>query len=222
MPKLVWDKIGERLFETGVNQGVLYPLNTTTNEYDTAVAWNGIVSVGEEPSGAEPSPQYADNIKYLNLMSAEDFGATIECFSYPEEFEECDGSRALAKGAIVTQQPRKTFGFSYKTLIGNDVVGTEYGYKLHLVYGCLASPSSKTRSTVNESPEAATLSYTLTTTPVSVKDMKPTAHVIIDSTKTDPAKLASLEEILYGNDTDEARLPLPDEVATVLGVAIGG
>lgn len=220
--KIVWDKVGERLFETGVNQGVLYPLNTATNTYDKGVAWNGLVSVGEEPSGAEPSPQYADNIKYLNLMSAEDFGATIECFTYPEEFEECDGSRELAKGVIVTQQTRKTFGFGYRTLIGNDVLGTDYGYKLHLVYGCLASPSSKTRSTVNESPEAATMSYTVTTTPVAVKDMKPTAHVIIDSTKTVPAKLAALEEILYGTDDEEPRMPLPDEVATLLGVEIGG
>lgn len=223
MPKLTWDKIGERFYETGVNKGVLYPLNTETNEYDEGFAWNGLVSVSESPSGAEPSPQYADNIKYLNLMSAEEFGATIECFTYPEQFEECDGSRSVAKGVIVTQQSRKTFGFAYQNLIGNDVVGNDYGYKIHLVYGCLASPSEKTRSTVNESPEAATLSYELSTTPVEAPTgFKPTAHVVIDSTKTDPTKLAALEAILYGDDTNKARLPLPTEIATLIGDEVVG
>lgn len=218
MSVLVWDKIGERLYETGVNKGVLYLLNTETNVYDKGVAWNGLVSVSESPSGAEPSPQYADNIKYLNLMSAEEFGATIECFTYPVEFEECDGSRTLAKGAIITQQSRRTFGFAYQSLIGNDVVGNDFGYKIHLVYGCLASPSEKTRTTVNESPEAATMSYELSTTPAEAPaGFKPTAHVIIDSTKTDPTKLAALEAILYGAADTEPRMPLPAEIATLLG-----
>ena len=217
---MIWDQTGERLYETGTDHGVLYPALDTvsdpTKPYGEGVAWNGLTAVNESPSGAEPNPLWADNIKYLNLMSAETFGATIEAYTYPAEFEACDGSREIAVGAVIGQQPRKMFGFCYRTLIGNDTQSNDHGYKLHLVYGCLASPSAKNYQTVNDSPEAITFSWEISTTPVDVTGFKPTATLVIDSTKTDAAKLASLEEILYGSGNVAARLPLPNEVVTLL------
>lgn len=215
MSKLIWDKTGERYYETGVNQGVLYPQGEG-GTYPKGVAWNGLISVTESPSGAEPTPLYADNIKYLNLMSAEEFGATIEAYTYPDEFAQCDGSAEIATGVMIGQQNRKVFGLSYKTVLGNDANGNDYGYKLHLIYGALAAPSEKGYSTINDSPEATTFSWEVTTTPVPVTGFKPTASITIDSTKVDAAKLADLEKILYGSEESEARLPLPDEVATLL------
>lgn len=215
MSKLVWDKTGERLYETGVKQGVLYPM-TDDGTYPLGVAWNGLTAVTESPSGAEASPFYADDIKYLNLMSAEDFGGTIEAYTYPKEFAPCNGEAVLAKGAYITQQARKTFGFCYRTTIGNDILGNEYGYKLHLVYGALAAPSEKSNSTINESPEPAAMSWEFSTTPVNVTGFKPTAHLYFDSTEIDAEKLAALEAILYGSEEVEARLPLPDEVASII------
>ena len=215
MSKLVWDKTGERYYETGVNQGVLYPQGGG-GTYPSGVAWNGLITVTESPSGAEATPLYADNIKYLNLVSAEEFGATVEAYTYPDEFAQCDGSAEIATGVMIGQQNRKVFGLSYKTALGNDIDGTDYGYKLHLIYGALAAPSEKGYSTINDSPEAITFSWEVTTTPVSVTGFKPTASITIDSTKADPTKLAALEAILYGGEESEARLPLPDEVATLL------
>ena len=217
MAKLVWDQTGERLYETGVDRGVLFVYNTEGNKYGTGVPWNGLTAVNETPSGAESNPQYADNIKYLDLYSAEEFGATIEAFTYPEEFEECDGSAELVQGVTIGMQNRKMFGFSYRTLVGNDTEGTDHGYKLHLVYGAKASPSEKNRSTVNDSPEAVTFSWEVTTTPVNVTGFKPTAHLVIDSTKADPTKLAELEKKLYGDESAGVpTLPLPDEVKTLM------
>lgn len=219
MSKLVWDKTGERLYETGVKKGVLYPMDAQ-GAYPKGVAWNGLTNVTESPSGAEATALYADDIKYLNLMSNEEFGGTIEAYTYPDEFAECDGSASLATGVYIGQQPRKTFGFSYCTTIGNDVESNAHGYKLHLVYGALASPSEKAYATINDSPEAITFSWEFSTTPVNVTGFKPTACLTIDSTKADAEKLAALEKILYGDDTGEAttaRLPLPDEVAQILG-----
>lgn len=214
MSKLVWDKTGERLYETGVKQGVLYLLGST-GTYTKGVAWNGLTNVTESPSGAEATPLYADDIKYLNLMSTEELGGTIEAYTYPDEFAECDGSASLADGVYIGQQARKTFGFCYRTTLGNDVDNNNYGYKLHLVYGALASPSEKAYSTINDSPEAITFSWEFSTTPVNVTGHKPTASITIDSTKVDAAKLAELETILYGDTEAEARLPLPDEVAEI-------
>lgn len=219
MSTLVWDKTGERYYETGVSKGVLYPIQTG-GVYSKGVAWNGLISISENPSGAEASPLYADNIKYLNLVSAEEFGATIEAYTYPDEFAECDGSAALATGVMVGQQNRKTFGLCYRTVIGNDL-SADHGYKLHLIYGALAAPSEKAYSTINDSPEAITFSWELTTTPVEVAGMKPTACLTIDSTKADPTKLAALEAILYGAESAEARLPLPNEVKTLMETAAG-
>ena len=217
MSRIVWDQTGKRLYETGVDRGVIYPLNID-GTYPLGVAWNGLSNVTESPSGAEASPVYAANIKYLNLVSAEDFGASIEAYTYPDEFAECDGSAELTPGVMIGQQNRKTFGLCYRSLLGNDVEGTEYGYKLHLVYGALAAPSEKAYQTVTESPEAIALSWEITTAPVSVAGFKPTAILTIDSTKVDAAKLAALENILYGKDLVEARLPLPDEVTTLMKV----
>lgn len=217
MSKLVWDKTGERLYETGVKQGVLYP-QAAGGTYPKGVAWNGLTNITESPSGAEATPLYADDIKYLNLISTEELGGTIEAYTYPDEFAECDGSAALADGVYVGQQPRKTFGLSYRTTLGNDVDNNNYGYKLHLVYGALATPSEKAYSTINDSPEAITFSWEFNTTPVNVTGFKPTANITIDSTKVDAEKLAALEKILYGDDADDtttARLPLPDEVAQI-------
>lgn len=213
--KLTWDKTGERLYETGVDHGVLYPLQAG-GLYSKGVAWNGLTAVTESPSGAEPSPIYADNIKYLNLMSTEEFGFTIEAYMYPDEWAECDGSASIATGVQIGQQSRKTFGMSYRTVLGNDVDNNDYGYKLHLIYGALANPSEKGYATINDSPEAITFSWECSTTPVSVEGFKPTACVTIDSTKADPEKLAALEAILYGSDDVEARLPLPAEIITLM------
>ena len=220
MSKLVWDQTGERFYETGVNQGVLY-IRGEGGTYPKGVAWNGLISVTESPSGAESTPIYADNIKYLNLMSTEEFGATIEAYTYPDEFAQCDGSAEIATGVMIGQQNRKVFGLSYKTTLGNDIDGTDYGYKLHLIYGALAAPSEKGYSTINDSPEAITFSWEVATTPVSVTGFKPTASITIDSTKADPTKLAALEDILYGSEESEARLPLPDEVATLMETSAG-
>ena len=222
MSRLTWDKTGERYYETGVKQGVLYPIQAD-GRYSKGVAWNGLISVTESPSGAEATPLYADDIKYLNLISNEEFGATIEAYTYPDEFYECDGSSALADGVMIGQQKRKTFGLCYRTTVGNDVDGNDYGYKLHLIYGCLAAPSEKGYNTINDSPEAITFSWEISTTPVSVKGFKPTSQITIDSTKIaegKKAKLTELEDILYGKDGDGGsttgpRLPLPDEVATL-------
>jgi hypothetical protein len=219
MAKLVWDKTGERLYETGVKNGVLYVQEN--GAYPAGVAWNGLTAVTESPSGAEATPLYADDIKYVNLMSAEEFGATIEAYMYPDEFAACDGSAALAEGVYIGQQTRKTFGLCYKTVVGNDVDKNEFGYKIHIIYGCLAAPSEKGYTSINDSPEAITMSWEVTTTPVSVDGFKPTATVVIDSTKfTTPeakAKLQALEDALYGTADEEAYLPLPDEIVTLLG-----
>lgn len=215
MAKLTWDQTGDRLYETGVKNGVLYLLGET-GAYDQGVAWNGLTAVTESPSGAEATPLYADDIKYLNLISAEEFGATIEAYTYPDEFAQCDGSAALVPGVMLGQQARKTFGLSYRTTLGNDVVGNDYGYKLHLIYGALAAPSEKAYATINDSPEAITFSWEVTTTPVAVNGFKPTASVTIDSTKVNAEKLTALEAILYGSESEEARLPLPDEIATLM------
>lgn len=220
--KLKWDQTGERLFETGVDHAVLYPIQSD-GKYTKGYPWNGITNVSESPSGAEASPIYADNIKYLNLYSTEEFGATIGAYTYPDEFAECDGSAELAPGVSIGQQNRKIFGLSYRTNIGNDVDANDHGYKLHIIYGCLAAPSEKAYQTINDSPEAIEFSWEVSTTPVNVEGFKPTATVVIDSTKVDPEELSSLEEILYGKDPTEPegddgvdpRLPLPDEIATL-------
>ena len=231
MSRLTWDNTGERYYETGVKQGVLYPIQAD-GKYSLGVAWNGLTAVTESPSGAEATALYADDIKYLNLISNEEFGATIEAYTYPDEFAECDGSAALADGVMLGQQKSKTFGLCYKTTVGNDVDGNDYGYKLHLIYGCLAAPSEKAYATINDSPEAITFSWEVSTTPVNVKDangksFNPTSQITIDSTKIaseKKAKLTELEDILYGkNGTGDngetgatvARLPLPDEIAAL-------
>lgn len=215
-----WDKTGERLYETGVDRVVLYPIKDTitdqTDPYDVGVPWNGITSIGQSASGGEPSPLWADNIKYLNLMSAEEASLSIEAYTYPDEFEACDGSRELITGAIIGQQPRKMFGISYRTLIGNDQKQQDFGYKIHIAYGCLASPSDRSYATVNDSPEAISFSWSVTTTPVEVAGFKPTSIITVDSTKTTPAKLAVLEAILYGDGTVSPKLPLPAGIVTAL------
>lgn len=215
MAKIEWDKTGEKIYETGVKNGVLY-LPDQTGAYTKGVAWNGLTTVTESPSGAESTPLYADDIKYAELSSAEEFGFTIECYTYPDEFAECDGSAEPTPGVTIGQQNRKTFGLCYRTTLGNDVKGNEYGYKLHLIYGAKASPSEKAYSTINDSPEAITFSYEATTTPVNVTGYKPTASLIIDSTKVTSEKLKQLEAKLYGDGAAEATLPLPDEVITML------
>ena len=227
MSKLVWDQTGEKYYETGVKNGVLYP-QAANGAYSKGVAWNGLTAVTESPSGAEATPLYADDTKYVELRSTEEFGATVEAFTYPDEFAECDGSAEIAPGVTIGQQPRKAFGMAYKTTLGNDVEKNDYGYKLHLIYGAMASPSEKAYATINDSPEAITFSWEVTTTPVAVKGFKPTASLTIDSTKVEASKLTALEEILFGKDptTDggsdgtEPRLPLPDEVATIMGGAV--
>ena len=224
MAKIVWDKSSERLYETGVKNGVLY-VQGTGGTYTKGVAWNGLASVTESPSGAEPTPLYADDIKYLNLLSTEEFGATIEAYTYPDEFAECDGSKSIATGVYIGQQARKAFGMCYKTTLGNDTEGNDHGYKLHIIYGALAAPSEKAYETINDSPEAITFSWEISTTPVNVKGSKPTATIVIDSTKANPEKLAALEVILFGADAPngegtgtDPRLPLPDEIATLMTV----
>ena len=222
--KLVWDKTGEHYYGTGVKNGVLYPMSAS-GTYPKGVAWNGLTAITESPSGAEATALYADDIKYLNLMSNEEFGATVEAYTYPDEFAECDGSASLTEGVYIGQQARKTFGLCYRTTLGNDSKGNDYGYKLHIIYGAMASPSEKAYSTINDSPDAITFSWELSTTPVAVANFKPTASLTIDSTKVDPQKLATLEEILYGKDGTgedhstgavDPRLPLPDEIANIM------
>lgn len=219
--KIEWDKTGERLFETGVDRGVLYP-QSTGGTYPAGVPWNGLTNVTESPSGAEATPLYADNIKYLNLLSTEEFGATIEAYTYPDEFGECNGERDLKTGVHIGQQGRKPFGLCYRTKIGNDTDGNEHGYKIHIIYGALAAPSEKSYGTINDSPEAITFSWEVKTTPVTVTGFKPTASLVIDSTKINSADLTALEQILYGTPAGsgasavEARLPLPDEIASII------
>lgn len=220
MTALKWDQTGERLYETGVKKGVLYP-QEENGTYPLGVAWNGLTAVTESPSGAEATPLYADDIKYLNLLSTEEFAATVEAYMYPDEFKKCNGELEIADGVTIGQQKRKAFGMCYRTVLGNDVDNDEYGYKLHIIYGALAAPSEKAYSTVNDSPEPTTMSWELSTTPVSVTGGKPTASITIDSTKADPAKLAALELILYGKDGSpdggsNPRLPLPDEIKELM------
>ena len=217
MPRLTWDDLGKRFYETGVKQGVLYP--QVSGAYPKGVAWNGLTAVTESPSGAEPTPLYADDIKYLELTSNEEFGCTIEAYTYPDEFKACNGEATLAEGVTIGQQTRVPFGFCYKTVLGNDEKKNDYGYKLHLVYGATASVSEKAFQTVNDSPEAITFSWEVTTTPVAVKGFKPTAILTIDSTTIAAEKLTALEDILYGKETVEARLPLPDEIAELVKAA---
>lgn len=216
MSKITWDDTGKRFYETGVKNCVLYLLGAD-GKYANGVAWNGITAITESPSGAEATPLYADDIKYLNLMSAEEFGATIEAYTYPDEFAQCDGSASIATGVSIGQQARKTFGLCYRTTLGNDVAGNDLGYKLHFIYGCLAAPSEKGYATINDSPEAITFSWEVTTTPVSVEGFKPTATVVIDSTKADAEALEALEKILYGDGSDGPRMPLPAEIITLMG-----
>jgi len=215
MSRIIWDETGKRYFETGVEKGVLYPQKD--GEYPKGVAWNGLTKITEKSSGAEATALYADNIKYLSLRSNEEFGATVEAYMYPDEFAECDGSVEVVAGVAIGQQGRKPFGLAYRTLIGNDTEGTDHGYKLNLVYGATASPTEKDNETINDNPNAATMSWEVETTPVAVKDHKPTAHITINSTKVDKTKLEALENILYGADGAEAHLPLPDEVFELLG-----
>ena len=220
-----WDQTGQRLYETGVDRVVLYPIKDTivdqTDPYGEGVPWNGVTGISQSASGGEASPLWADNIKYLNLVSAEEATLSIEAYTYPEEFEECDGTREIVAGAIVRQQPRKMFGICYRTLIGNDQKQTDFGYKLHFVYGCLASPSDRSYATVNDSPEAISFSWSVSTTPVDVTGFKPTSILTVDSTKTAAGKIAALENIIYGttasgNTTVAPKLPLPDAIVTAL------
>lgn len=213
--KLTWDETGKRLFETGVDQVVLYPFDSALGTYPTGVAWNGVTGITESPSGAEANPFYADNIKYMNLISPEEFGATLEAYTYPDEFAECDGSAEAETGVILGQQARKQFALCYRTRLGNDTDGDSYGYKLHIIYGCMAAPSEKAYATVSDSPEGITFSWEITTTPVPVTGYKPVSSIVINS-KT-ATNLAALETILYGSGTAAARLPLPAEVLTVMG-----
>lgn len=217
MATIQWDEVGKRFYETGVDRGVLY-VQGRSGAYEKGVPWNGLTSVAENPSGGEASAQYADNIKYLNLISAEEFGCTIQAFTYPEEFGICDGSAMPTKGVHLGQQPRRSFGFSWRTLVGNDVEGSEHAYKIHLVYGAMAAPSEKSYQTVNDSPEAMNFSWSVTTTPVAVKGFKPTAHVTIDTRVLAPEKLEEIEAQLYGDETNEPTLPMPDEVVALAGV----
>lgn len=236
MAKLVWDKTGERFYKTGVDHAVLY-VQANDGTYPKGVAWNGISNITESPSGGEQNAVYADNLKYLNLTSAEEFGASIECYTYPDEFEECNGAASVATGVHIGQQTRKSFGFVYRSILGNDIQGNDYGYELHLIYSCKASPSEESHDTVNDSPEAASMSFELETTSVALtsKDTdgntyKPTSVIKIDSTKADPTKLAALEEILFGKDESsagagdgvDAKLPSPDEVITMMAASSSG
>ena len=236
MSKLVWDAIGEHYYETGVRNGVLYTSKTTTENdvtttdpYGKAVAWNGLTAVTESPSGAEATALWADDIKYLSLISAEEFGGTIEAYTYPDEFAECDGSASISEGIKIGQQPRATFGLCYRTVLGNDSEGEAYGYKLHIIYGCKAAPSEKAYATINDSPEAITFSWELSTVPVPVSGHTPTATLELDSTKLGKAKMKAIEDVLYGRDADvehsitalEGRLPLPDEIKSILDAVTG-
>lgn len=224
MPRIEWDKTGEKLWETGLDRGVLFKTDAE-GKYGNGVPWNGLISVTEGVSGGEANPFYADNIKYANVTSKEEFNPSIEAYMYPEEFEECDGSKEIAPGITIGQQKRVPFGLAYRTLIGNDVDDADHGYKIHLVYGAKAAPSEKARNTVNESPELGTMSWECTTTPVAIKSVegaKPTAHLVIDSTRTTADKLKALEDLIYGTDEAEAKLPTPDEVIALVGEAAAG
>lgn len=211
MTALTWDNVGERLYETGVDRGVLF-IPDESGDYGSGVAWNGLTQVAENPSGAAATPQFADNIKYLNLISHEDFGATIDAFTYPEEFAQCDGTAVPQPGLAVGQQGRKVFGLCYRTRVGNDIDGTDHGYKLHMVYGAQAAPSARAYATINDQPAAIAFSWAVTTTPVQVSGLKPTALLTVDSTLVDAGDLAALEAVLYGDEATDPRLPLPDEV----------
>ena len=215
MAKLVWDEVGKRTYETGVDKGVLY-VQDDEGAYGKGVAWNGLTAVNESPSGAEPTALYADNTKYLELTSKEEYGATIEAYTYPDEFEACDGSAELGDGVVIGQQSRKVFGLCYRTVKGNDVKNNDYGYKIHLVYGCKAKPAQKNYQTINDSPEAITFSWEVSTTPVEVEGFKPTATVTIDSTKVAAEKLKSIEEALYGTESVEPKLLLPSEILAIV------
>ena len=215
MAKLVWDEVGKRTYETGVDKGVLY-VQDAEGAYGKGVAWNGLTAVNESPSGAEPTPLYADNIKYLELTSKEEYGATIEAYTYPDEFEACDGSAEIGEGVVIGQQSRKVFGLCYRTVKGNDVKNNDYGYKIHLVYGCKAKPAQKNYQTINDSPEAITFSWEVSTTPVEVQGFKPTATVTIDSTKVTAEKLKALEDALYGTESVEPKLLLPSEILAIV------
>ena len=215
MAKLVFNNVGERFFETGVKNGVLYVMGEG-GKYENGVVWNGLTGVTESPSGAETTPLYADDVKYVVIYAAEEFGATIEAYTYPEEFEACDGSASIAEGITVGQQTRKTFAFCYKTSLGNDTQGQDLGYKIHIIYGCKAAPSEKSYATINDSPEAVTFSWEVSTVPVPVEGRNPTATMVIDSTRVNPAKLALLEEVLYGSEVEDAKLPLPNEVIELM------
>lgn len=215
MAKLVWDQTGQRTYETGVDRGVLY-LQDENGKYVNGVAWNGLTGVDESPSGAEATPLYADNIKYLELRAAEDFGATIKAYTYPEEFEACDGSAAIADGINIGQQDRIPFGLCYRTVLGNDIQANNFGYKLHLIYGATASPSEKSYATINDSPEAIEFSWEITTTPIEVEGFKPTASLTINSTKVAPETLAAIEALLYGNESDEPTMPTPNEILALI------
>lgn len=219
MARLTWDTEGKKLYETGTKMGVLYPM--TESGYGAGVAWNGLTAVTESPSGAESTKLYADDIKYLDLTSLEEFGATIEAYTYPDEFAECDGSALLTEGITIGQQDRKSFGFCYRTTLGNDIQGNAYGYKLHIVYGAKATPSEKSYSTINDSPDAVTFSWEVTTTPVPVEGHKPTSCIIIDSTKTKKAILDAIEKKLYGDETDGATLPTPAEILQIIATNAG-
>jgi hypothetical protein len=216
---LEWGQTGEKIFETGIDHGVLYRRTALTGKYDKGYAWNGLVSVTESPSGAESNKQYADNQVYANLTSAEEFSATIEAFMYPEEFEACDGTAEIAPGITIGQQKREIFGLSYRTKVGNDT-DADAGYKIHLIYGGMAAPTEKAHTTINDSPEAMTFSWDVSTNPVSVNGFKPTAQLTIDSTKVDSSDLAALEELLYGDGTTQASLPTPDEVVALVGTTV--
>lgn len=215
MARAVWDVTGEKLYETGVSNGMLYVVGGD-GKYGKGVAWSGLSKVTEKPSGAEANAIYADNQKYLNLIAAEEFGATVEAYQYPDEFQECDGSKEIAPGVYAGQQDRKTFGMSYRTLIGSDTENTNHGYKVHIIYGALAAPSERAYGTVNNNPEAISFSWDVSTTPVNVPDSKPTAVLTIDSTKTTKEKMKALEDILYGTESDEPKLPLPEEVIALM------
>lgn len=224
MSKLVWDATGTRLYETGTKKGVLYLQDTVTGQYNTGIAWNGLTGFSEEPDGGDANDIYADDIKYLSLRATENFKGTITAYTYPDEFAECDGSAAIVAGVTVGQQPRKPFGFSYVSTIGNDTEFDAHGYKIHLIYGASVSPSSKDYQTINDSPEAIEFSWELDTIPVNVTDHKPTAHVVIDSTKVTAAQLSAIEDVLYGTGGTggtDARLPLPDEVVEIMQAASG-
>lgn len=215
MAKLIFNNVGERFFETGVKNGVLYVMGED-GTYEKGVVWNGLTGVTESPSGAETTPLYADDVKYVVIYAAEEFGATIEAYTYPEEFEQCDGSAAIAEGITVGQQTRKTFAFCYKTSLGNDTQGQDLGYKIHIIYGCKAAPSEKSYATINDSPEAVTFSWEISTVPVPVEGHNPTATMVIDSTRVKAEKLRLIEEVLYGNEVEDARLPLPNELLTLI------